>query len=186
MAAWGKSEPDDYMMDFIPMNYGLDENDYNSSTLRYMKMGDVYNEYRRSEFETWIKKWLKLYIRVKHPNEVVLLAVAPGHEAFDCSSFMYSLVGEFISENPQLPVEDGRSLLVRYKTIQKQSGAGANRNESTHRKSIRINSSQSNVGKVVLILDDVWTSGYTLRVCEEKVRASNPKDVKVLAIGKTV
>ena len=65
-------------------------------------------------------------IIVNHPNEVVVLAVAPGHEAFDCSSFMYSLVGEFISENTKLSVEDGRSLLTRYITIEKQSGAGAN------------------------------------------------------------
>ena len=72
-----------------------------------------------------------------------MLAVAPGHEAFDWSSFMYSLVGEFISENPQPSVEDGCRLLTRYITIEKQSCAGANRTEITHRASISVNTSRS-------------------------------------------
>ena len=218
----GKSEPDDYMMDFYPMDRKSGKNDYNSSTLRYMKMGQVYNQIRQLKFESRIKKWLKEYIHDNFFDETVVLAIAPGHIAYDNSSFMYDLVGEFISENHDLPVciEDGRSLLVRYKTIKKQATAGANRSESTHRESIDINIdeednnyyyhdydydddyyyydyyyndeeeedniSRLNEGKVVIILDDVWTSGCTLRVCEEKVWTTGPEDVHLLAIGKTV
>ena len=209
MAARGKLEPDDYMIDFYRMDYETSENDYDSSTLRYMKIGDVYNPFRRSDFESRIKQWLKKYIEKHLSGETVVLAVAPGHKEYDNSSFMYDLVGEFISENHNLRIEDGRSLLVRYKTIEKQANAGPDRRESTHRESIRINTeeedddseededseeeeeeedsiSQLNEGKVVVILDDVWTSGCTLRVCEEKVWTTGPEDVRLLAIGKTV
>ena len=196
MAAGGKLEPDDYMINFYPMDYESGENDYNSSTLRYMKMGQVYDPSRRSDFEAQVKQWLKRYIKKRLSNETVVLAVVPGHKEYDNSSFMYDLIRELISENRKLGIEDGCSLLVRYKTIEKQANAGANRSESTHRTSICINTdeedeeeediSQLNEGKVVIILDDVWTSGCTLRVCEEKVHTTGPKDVHLLAIGKTV
>ncbi|MCG8626821.1 MAG: phosphoribosyltransferase, partial [Proteobacteria bacterium] len=162
---------------------------------RYMKTGQVYNQSRRLEFETRVKEQLKSYITSSLPGETVVLAVAPGHEAYNYSSFMYNLVGQFILENcQQLNLEDGRNLLERSKTIEKQATAGAYRNESTHRESISLNlhcpppppPRLPNEGKVVVILDDVWTSGCTLRVCEEKVRTTSPKDVRLVAIGKTV
>ena len=193
MATGERLEPDDYMIDYYPMNYESDENDYDSSTLRYMKMNNVYNQSRRSAFENSVKKWLKQYIKKNHSSEAVVLAIAPGHQAseFNDSSFMYDLVDEFISDNPKLDIEDGRDLLMRDTTIEKQATAGGNRSESTHRKSICINADEKNVsllnkGKIVIILDDVWTTGCTLRVCEEKVWTTGPKDVELLAIGKTV
>jgi hypothetical protein len=185
-----KLVPDGYMMNFYPMHH--QPGDYDSSTLRYMKMNKVVDPSREKEFETRVKEWLKLYITNILPGETIVLAVAPGHLADDKSSFMYKFIGEFISENfLQLHIEDGRSLLVRYKTIEKQSSAGASRSESTHRDSIGISPTSPLInqlqGKVVVILDDVWTSGCTLRVCEEKVRTNTvpiPKDVRLLAIGK--
>ena len=191
MATGGKSEPNDYMMVFYPMNYESGENDYDSSTLRYLKADTVYNPSRRSEFEARVKGWLKQYIKKHLSDEAIVLAIAPGHKADDNSSFMYDLVKEFITENPKLDIEDGCDLLVRYKTIEKQATSKGIRTESTHRESICIDSDDEDVsllnkGKVVIVLDDVWTSGCTLRVCEEKVRTTGPKDVHLLAIGKTV
>ena len=169
------------------MDNESEENDYDSSTLRYMKMGQVYSPERRSEFEGSVKQWLRKYITTNHSNEDVVICIAPGHKAGDQSSFMYDLIRQFISENDDLNLEDGCDLLERYKTIPKQATAGANRNEQTHRDSIRIKDGEvNNRGKIVIILDDVWTSGCTARVCEEKIRTTGPKDVKLLAIGRTV
>lgn len=185
------------MMDFYPMDHETGDNDYDSSTLRYMKMNDVWSQGRQTAFEDRVKEWLRGYIMKKYSKETIVMCIAPGHKAFDKSSFMYSLVGQFIAKNHDLRLEDGRDLLERYKTIEKQTNVGSNRNEQTHRDSIRINGdeednsdeedfSEVNKGKIVIILDDVWTTGCTLRVCEEKVRTTGPKDVKILAIGKTV
>jgi predicted amidophosphoribosyltransferase len=189
--AGGKSEPDDYMIKFHPMDCDSGKNDYDSSTLRYLKDNSVRNQSRRSEFEVRVKEWLKQYIKKHLSGETVVLAVAPGHKAYDNSSFMHNLVKKLITDD-KLGIEDGCSLLVRYKTIKKQATSKGKRHESTHRESIRIKDSdgkdvsQLNKDKVVIILDDVWTSGCTLRMCEEKVRTTGPKDVRLLAIGKTV
>jgi hypothetical protein len=185
--------PNWYMIDYYPKKSGIKH--YDSRTLIFMKMGQVFDQSRQVIFESRVKEWLKHYISYYFPGETVVLAVAPGHLEYNNSSFMYRLIGEFILENfLQLCLEDGRSLLVRCKTIEKQSDAGANRNETTHRESICIHLScpppppphLPNEGKVVIILDDIYTSGCTLRVCEEKVRTTGPKNVRVLAIGKTV
>ena len=192
MATGGKLVPDDYMMDFYPMDHESGKNDYDSSTLRYMKEDKVCSPSRQSDFETRVKKWLKQYIEKHLSDKTVVLAIAPGHEAGDNSSFMHNLVKELISENRTLGIEDGRQLLVRYKTTKRQATSKGIRSESTHHESIRIKNSDEtdvshlNKDKVVIILDDVWTSGCTLRVCKEKVRTTGPKDVRLLAIGKTV
>ena len=184
-----KLEPDDKMIDHYRYEKDSD-NDYDSSTIRYMKRNSVFDLDRKIQFKSRVKKWLKQYIITNHHGETVLMAIAPGHQRSDSneSSFMYNLIGEFISEYPHLKMEDGRDLLRRHETIPKQASAGGNRSEDTHRESLCINPDKKNLslGKIVIILDDVWTTGCTLRVCEEKVRSTGPKDVKLLAIGRTV
>ena len=190
--SFSKQRPDSYMMDFHPMDYETGVNDDDSSTLRYMKRKTVYDPSRQLAFEGRVKQWLRGYILKNYSEGSVVMCIAPGHTAYEDTSFMYSLVKEFIDENKDdLSLEDGRYLLQRYKTIDKQSNAGSNRSEQTHRDSIRINKDNADFsevykGKIIIILDDVWTSGCTLRVCEEKVRTTGPRDVKLLAIGKTV
>ena len=178
-----KMAPDYYLINFIPMTKG---NDYDSSTLRFMKMNSVFGPVRKSAFETMVKVKIRDYIAVTYPGEDIVLTVAPGHKANDASSFMYQLVGEIISENPNLKLTNGSALLVRVNDIPKQATAGGNRSEQTHRDSIVVNDPLIAMGKIVIILDDVWTTGCTLRVCEEKIRTIGPKDVKLLAIGKTI
>ena len=187
-----QTEPDSAMIPFYPMRYA--NNDYDSSTLRYLKMNLVYDQYRRQLFEYQVKTWLMNYIMKYHQMDAVVIYIAPGHEANDYSSFMYDLITKFIAQATavNLSVVNGGNLLVRHTTIPKQSAAGSNRYEETHRNSIMIQGdgiydiSAINSGKVVIILDDVWTSGCTLRVCGEKIRATGPKDVKLMAIGRTV
>ena len=186
--------PDSDMIDYYRMdNNDEKSNDHDSSTIRYMKMDNVYSKSRRSLFEGRIMRWLRDYIIDNLQGESVMICIAPGHEAKadNKSSFMYKLVNDFVRTNRDLKLESDCDLLIRHKTIQKQSTAGRNRYVQTHRDSIRVNAdeedfSKLNKDKVIIILDDIRTSGCTLRGCEEKVRTTGPKDVKLLAIGKTV
>ena len=212
MAGAQKTKPDSNMFPFYRMNYA--DEDYDSNTLRYMKMNSVYDPSRKSQFEERIKTWLRKYIINNLQGESILICIAPGHEAKDDnkSSFMYQVVNDFVRTNRDLKLESNCDLLIRHKTIQRQSEAGRNRCVQTHLDSIKVNVDEEetddedsedeeetddeedededfsslNKDKVIIIVDDVWTSGCTLRGCEEKVRTTGPKDVKLLAIGKTV
>ena len=185
MAEYLQSEPDSNMMVYFPKS---DRFDKDSQTLVFMKGGRVDDKSRKLDFEQRVKGWLKTYLTQNHKEDSVLICLAPGHKAGDNSSFMHALVQQFIAEHTDLGVEDGTDVLVRHKTVQKQTEAKSKRSETTHRESIKIKEgsvSKINHSKVVIILDDVWTTGCTLRVCGEKIRATGPKDVKLLAIGKT-
>ena len=186
------SELDGFMIDFYPLQ-GREGSryDYDSNTIRFIKMKNVRDPERQPEFERRVKAWLKQFIRSNFPDDTVVIAIAPSSTAFTKTSFMYGLIETFIAENSDLAIEDGSNMLVRYKSIQKQTSITRYfRDESTHRDSLRIEGaddiSKLNEGKVVVILDDVYTSGCTLHVCREKVLQTSPKDVKIVAIGKTV
>lgn len=182
-------EPDDYMIDYIPYTKGK-RNDYDSSTIRFIKMNSVRDPERQQKFEEKVKKWLRKFIMSNFPDDTVIIAIAPSSKAFTKTSFMYDLIEEFIDEyDSDLDIKNGSDMLERYKTIPEQKYIPRyKRRESTHRNSIRISSSVSRLSrrKNVVILDDVYSSGCTLRVCKELMLKTNPKNVKIVAIGKTV
>ena len=183
MAAMG-GELDAYMFDFEPYRGGQNPNHYgDSQTLNYMKMGGLRDQQREADFRSKILRWLK---RELYDLESVVIAIAPGHKANpNPAGFMHDIIGQLLVD-PSLNVIDGRQLLIRTKTVSKQSQTPGMRSEDTHRGTIEIIDHVDNTGKVVVILDDIWTSGCTLRVCEEVMLATNPNEVKFFAIGKTV
>jgi predicted amidophosphoribosyltransferase len=118
----------------------------------------------------------------------VVVAIAPGHEANpNPTGFMHEIVQQLLAAVAygSCPVPVEYCPLFRTTTVEKQSMSQGLRSEATHRGTIGTTTA-NNSGKVVLILDDVWTSGSTLRVCKEVVDMTNPKEVKLIAIGKTV
>ena len=190
-------EPDYYMFDYEPYRGGSNPKHpgSDSQTLSYLKQGfltEDYQQQRKRDFYKRIKSWLKKIVVSCKSDGSVVITIAPGHKADpNPSGFMHDVVGEFLDKNESLNITDGRGQLIRTKKVPKQSQTPGYRGESTHRGTIAINPSfkdyeDLNEDKIVLILDDVWTSGSTLRVCKEVMLTTNPKEVKLLAIGKTV
>lgn len=179
------------MFNFEPYKDGNNPKHFNgcdSQTLNYLKGNRLYDERRKNAFYDRIYAWLKSI--VESLIGPVVIAIAPGHEANpNPTGFMHEIVGELLENlagesNKKYSLFDGRCQLIRTKTVPKQSKTPGLRSEETHRGTIA--TTADNTGKVVLILDDVWTSGSTLGVCEEVMLTTNPKDIKLLAIGKTV
>ena len=180
-------EPDSYMIDFEPYRGGNPRHTYEngSKTLSYLKMGYLDDD-KREEFCEKIYRWLKGQVTSIHKR--VVIAIAPGHEKCDDpTGFMYDLA-ERLAGDPDFvwPVTDGSQQLIRTRTIPKQSQSKGSRSMDVHRGTIELNGNPDNSGKVVVILDDIWTSGCTLRVCEEVMLTTKPDDVRLFVIGKTV
>lgn len=186
---------DSFLIPYNPYRGGNNPNrDYDSQTLLYLKMGGVWNQQRRDEFVGRICGWLQeLLGPMNTPQDrIVVLTVAPGHSPFSLPSFMHDIIGNVLAMTPPPHpyLEDGRYQLIRTIEVTKQATSLAPRTKETHRYSIAVNGegdiSTLNQGKIVFILDDIWTSGCTLSVCKEKIIATGAADVKLLAIGKTV
>ena len=172
---------DSYMMDYHPFRAGenpLHTPGSDSQTLSYAKQG-LRDQERKKAFYKKVKAWLEQ--EIKKIEGPVVLAVAPGHAASQSpSGFVHEIVA-------LLGVSVEKMLLVRTKTVPKQSMTPGIRSEEVHRDTIDVKGTVSNAGKTVVILDDVWTSGNTLRVCRDVVMAkTSPNQVKLFAIGKTV
>ena len=175
--------PDYVMMDYY--SFKSECKDWDSQTLVFLKMGQVYDKDRKSEFicriQTWLKKCIE-EIKVKHPGEEIIFGFAPGHSPSSSDSFMITEleVGSLCSD-PQFSVHP--YLLKRFVKVTKQA-TGGKRSMDTHLNSIEV--TKNLAGKIVCIMDDIWTTGCTLNACIELVSQKEAKQVYVLAIGKTV
>ena len=180
---------DKYMINFEPHRGNKNPNhDYDSQTLIYLKGGTVYDLRRRDEFCGRIKRWLSEYLQsvikeVGNASSIVLLTV-PGHEKdSQPKEFMCGALRKVLQEHKFADVKSGH--LRRKETVRKSTEGGP-RYESTHRNSIEVVDSELVKGKTVIIIDDVWTSGSTLRACASLVKDAGASDTKMIAVGKTV
>ena len=176
-------EPDDYMMDYH--SYRSGQQDRNSQTLVYLKMGNVYSEDRKDEFIGQIQTRLSKHIneiRSKHPGEEIVFGFAPGHSPSSPDSFMITeLDVNSLCKDPNFSVYP--KLLERSVEVPKQA-TGGYRSVDTHLDSIKV--TENLAGKIVCIMDDVCTSGCTLAACRQLVKGRGATKVYTLAIGLTV
>ena len=179
--------PDYYMIDYEPCrSKGRTNPKHNfengSKTLNYLKMGfldDTPENYERKQsFCLQVVTWLIEKVKSLGPEGSVVITIAPSHEANpNPTGFMHDIVGMLLAAGFAV---DGRQQLIRTKDIPKHS-------QGPHRGTIGLKGSPDNTGKTVIILDDIWMSGCTPRVCKEVIeRLTNPLQVKLFAIGKTV
>lgn len=186
-AQYEDREIDNYMINFEPYRGGTNpKHDYDSQTLVYLKGDTLYSQYRRDDFCGRIKQWLSEYLQsvikeVGNASSIVLLTV-PGHEKdSQPKEFMCGAICDVLQNFADVKIGH----LRRKETVQKSTEGGL-RYESTHRNSIEVVDSELVKGKTVIIIDDVWTSGSTLRACAFLVKNAGASDTKMIAVGKTV
>ena len=78
-------------------------------------------------------------------------------------------------------------IFIRKRTVPKSATSWGPRTKATHWGTIEVGPNSPNCsGKVVVILDDIWTSGSTLQVCADvdRDKFSRVKDIKLFVIGR--
>ena len=109
------------------------------------------------------------------------LAVVPSH----CSDIDTSGIKVLSKEiSRRMKLVDATSCLIRHKTIEKLS-TGGNRSIETHLKSIQVVNKELIESKNVLLLDDVSTTGNSLKACKQLLELAGVKTVKSFVLGKT-
>jgi len=188
-----QAEPHSSMMPYHPYHGGQNPNhDYNSQTLVYLKSPQgVYDENRKNLFYASVQQWLIGELtKIGFP---VVIAIAPGSQA---NPYPYGFMHEIV-DGIKHPFYAGKMTLCRNITVPKSADNPGPRSKATHVGTIsRIDviNPQTNLpvphvfyqDKVVLILDDVWTSGSTLCACKDVVKEVPPMKIVLCAIGRTV
>ena len=177
---------DEFMMKYYPYRGG-ENNDYDSGTLVFIKGGTVYDIDRKDEFISRISNWLEKKVKkIIDKDEKIIVTIAPGHKKDEKpTGFMHDIVTKLAKKCPAMVIDGGQQL-IRTKGVEKSATTPGLRSMKKHEGTIEINGKPDNEGKVVIILDDVWTSGSTLSACKKVMRDTKPKEVKLFAIGKTV
>ena len=169
-----------YYMDYHPYYGGQNPNHYpgsDSQTLAYLKDSDGWPTPAKTDLLRRISDWLKGIL----DNLDIVIAIAPGHSPESSENFLHPIIGNLIKGN----IKDGRDLLKRTTKVPKAAHGGP-RDQSLHEKTIKVTDSSKVKDKVVYIIDDVWTTGSTLRACASLMCKAGASDVKLLAVGKTV
>ena len=181
-------ELDDYMIDYHPYHGGENRGHSpgsDSQTLVFIKSGLLQQKdpQRYRAFRIRIYKWLVEYVKNLGDSSSIVVSIAPGHEKNSQPIFLRDIVNDVLKQFKC--VKDGSHCLRRTNTVQKSTEGGI-RTESTHRNSIKVDDSELVKDKTVIIIDDVWTSGSTLRACASLVEDAGASDTKMIAVGKTV
>ena len=188
MAEYGTVDLDYHMMDYHPYRKGQGNQDRDSQTIVYWKAGyleEDESQNRKSEFGAMVLHWLRECVEeVKgtNPLDKIMIGIAPGHKPPGSESLLMNGLGIEGLNNDRVTVI--LTLLQRRTQVPKQATSSGMRNINTHLRSINVVGDIT--GQVVCILDDVWTSGCTLRACHQLVTEQGAKKVYLFAIGKTV
>lgn len=112
----------------------------------------------------------------------VTICVVPSHEASDKNQ-------SGIAELARRLAKDGRidkvDFLLRNNTIAKLA-TGGERSVDVQLESLKTNPDLSIEGDVILLVDDVTTSGNSLRACKEILLRNGAKRVAMFALGQSI
>lgn len=109
------------------------------------------------------------------------IACVPSHEPSTSVSGTVLLAQRLTRDNRI----DATSCLIRHKRIEKLS-SGGDRSASLHMQTIKIENQHLIQDKAVLLLDDVYTTGNSLRACRKLLVQAGAGSVYCLVLGKTV
>jgi hypoxanthine-guanine phosphoribosyltransferase len=109
------------------------------------------------------------------------ILVVPPHQSGKHNSGIQVLSQEIAYKKNLI---DATSCLIRHKTIDNLS-LGGNRSLETHLQSIKIVNSEVLKGNKLLLIDDVSTTGNSLKACQRLLESAGANSVKSFVLGKT-
>ncbi len=112
----------------------------------------------------------------------ISICVVPGHTASNENKSGIAILGKRLASENRI---DKIDFLLRNKSIDKLSHGG-NRQEEIHKESIISNPNLTITDDVVLLVDDVTTSGTSLQVCRDILINCGAKRVAMFALGKSI
>lgn len=111
----------------------------------------------------------------------VTICVVPSSNAEKKESGI-ALLGEMLAKNGRI---NKVYYLQRYKSIDKLADGGR-RDRSVHMQSIRAVTEMDVTGEIVLLMDDVTTTGNSLYACREILMNHGAHSVEMFALGRAV
>ena len=171
-----------YMITYYPYHNGqnpLHSKGSDSQTLSYLKQDTLYDSDRKEKFEYRISEWLEGILLQERNQGNVVIAIVPGCSPESAPNFLHAIVDKII-----LNKSITKTSLRRTEEVPKSAHTGI-RNQARHEQTIEVTNPEHVVDKVVYVIDDIETTGATLRACRKRMMDAGAAQVKLLAVGKT-
>lgn len=124
---------------------------------------------------------LKVLPDIFDEDDSFCVAIVPSHNAGVLSDGLRSVVRHI---KPHYRILNAKNPLIRTRTIDKLA-CGGRRDIDVHLESIDVVAPESVNGNIVLLLDDVTTTGNSIEACRQKLEQAGAKLVVAIAIAKT-
>ena len=167
-----------YMIEYDPyVTPKKDEDSHTLDRLLLSKRNVDESELRNDEFCKRVVAWL---VGLIGESKVDMIAVVP--RPLESQKILKEITGRVFEELGLrgLNLLDGRSLLERFKDVVLRD-----RFKRDHKQSIKVTEPERVKGKAVCVVDDIWTSGATLRACRDLLLEAGAEQVKLYAIAKS-
>ncbi len=176
-----KLQDDCYFINY----YTKRDNWDNCNSDNLIKSSKLALEFKDSDKSKYFKKVFNFLDNIILSN--IVLCCVPSHKEANLEHSITSLV-KLLSKNGRI---DGSNCLIRSKTIQKISSPNSDRSEQVHLNSIKEQNTHLFINKNVLLLDDIVTSGNSMRACSKILMQPNKgtigaKSILKLAVWKTI
>ncbi|HBL00099.1 MAG TPA: hypothetical protein DD001_23640 [Microcoleaceae bacterium UBA10368] len=166
-----------YLRNYHPLKLQGEENDcFDDFSEKILEL----KKKEKTSIEFWFEE-LKKYLKM---DESFAIAVIPSHWSGNQVSGIH-LVAQKLAKSIPEKITDATLCLIRVKNIDRLS-TGGNRELSIHFESMKIINLELIQNKNVLLLDDVSTTGNSLRAGKELLLKAGASKVKCVALGKTV
>lgn len=111
----------------------------------------------------------------------ISVCVVPSHKHSETNQSGIARLARMLARQNRIDKVD---CLLRKKTIDKLANGGS-RSEQVQRESLMLNPEMGISGDVILLVDDVTTSGISLKICRELLIEAGAERVAMLALGKS-
>lgn len=109
------------------------------------------------------------------------VVIVPSHSKGCWSSSMMKVASELCEEFDMLNYSTALIRIMEHEKL----ACGGNRSIESHIKTIKFDTDYDIADKIVIILDDVTTTGGSILACKRILEAANAKKVSAIAIAKT-
>jgi len=116
-----------------------------------------------------------------HMRDGRVMCIVPSHDPSAQPGALAKMAASLVAAGK---CDDGAGCLVRHTKIQKLS-AGGERSMAVHLNSINVTQTEILAGRAVILMDDVMTTGTSLRACKQLLIEAGAESVQCLALGRT-
>lgn len=180
-----------YLDEYTPFSSGNEQNEFDRHIMNVKDSvvhseNDRWKENKKKESIEFFKEKFQNSWKFKNSSDTIL-CVVPSSKKEQFNENMIE-IGKSICIKYDIPTT-GLKILTRYCDVpsahNNNLGWKERNNINRHKDSIKIKDLEFISNKHVILLDDVVTSGGTLKSCREILLCSGAKNVCCLALGKT-